>query len=126
MAFKVGDLLLCINGEWTHNKKKMDEHAYAMIKYFPNFLGVYTVRHVKQQRPYLTLVEIVNPLSYMESGMCIGEVYFFADHFIKLPKPPAKKCTKTTAISFQFDLFLEHDLELSPTANEVIPEVDST
>ena len=124
MAFKVGDLLLCINGEWTHDKKKMDEHAYAMIENFPKLLGIYTVRHVKQHRPFLTLTEIINPLSYLANGMCIGECYFFADHFIKLPKPPAKKRTKTTEISLQFDLFLEHDLELTPTKKEVVPEVD--
>jgi hypothetical protein len=109
MKFRRGDKVICIDANWNYGKTDaVDNHAYAMIKRFPELLKVYTVREATPGRHSLLLAEIINPILINSEGRSMEEIHWNDWRFIKVKKEILNSTEKTRRANvIQLDLFQE-------------------
>lgn len=112
MPFKIGDRVLCINGDFRFRKHPhIDFVAYSMIRKFPKHMEVYTVRRPHKGGGSIFLAEITNPILVNAYGKSMEEPSWRVERFIKLPKQN-KERYEQDEIQLQLDLFLEVELSM--------------
>ena len=109
MKFKKGDKVICIDANFSYGRTKaVDDHAFRMIKHFPELLKVYTVRKSPTHRIGILLCELINPILINENGVHMEELHWNEWRFIKVKKEilnSTEKASKANVI--QLDLFEE-------------------
>jgi hypothetical protein len=107
--FKIGDKVLCIDTNFSYGRTKaVDDHAFGMIRQFPELLKVYTVRSCPPNRTGILLCEVINPILINEKGEHMEELHWNDWRFIKVKKEiiqNSEKASKANVI--QLDLFEE-------------------
>ena len=109
MKFKKGDKVICIDANFSYGRTKaVDDHAFRMIKQFPELLSVYTVRNSPTNRSGILLCELINPILINENGVHMEELHWNEWRFIKVKKEILRNSEKVTkVIAIQLDLFEE-------------------
>ena len=109
VKFKKGDKVICIDANFSYGRTKaVDDHAFRMIKQFPELLSVYTVRNSPTNRSGILLCELINPILINENGVHMEELHWNEWRFIKVKKEilqNSEKASKANVI--QLDLFEE-------------------
>ena len=109
VKFKKGDKVICIDANFSYGRTKaVDDHAFRMIKHFPELLKVYTVRTSPTHRSGILLCELINPILINENGVHMEELHWNEWRFIKVKKEIIQNSEKATkVIAIQLDLFEE-------------------
>jgi hypothetical protein len=105
--FTKGDKVLCIDADFRYGRTTaVDEHAFRMIKHFPELLGIYTVRETVNKRRAILLCEIINPILINGEGRSMEEIHWNDWRFIKVKKESVQQNKeKAEPTSVQLDLF---------------------
>ena len=109
MKFKKGDKVICIDANFSYGRTKaVDDHAFRMIKHFPELLKVYTVRKSPTNRSGILLCELINPILINEDGVHMEELHWNDWRFIKVKKEILNSTEKASRANvIQLDLFEE-------------------
>lgn len=118
--FKIGDKVLCIDTNFSYGRSNaVDDHAFGMIRQFPELLKVYTVRSCPPNRTTILLYEVINPILINEKGDHMEELHWNDWRFIKVKKETLKhKKEKAEPIAVQLDLFKTAPVLLEPEVLE--------
>jgi hypothetical protein len=97
MKFKRGDKVMCIDSDFRYGRTSaVDDHAFAMIKRFPNLMEIYTVRETPAFKYAILLCELLNPILGNAHGLRMEEIQWHTWRFVKLPKTYLRKPSEHT------------------------------